>query len=124
MRPRSFHPRRNRRPEALRPYQKEQRFFDVFAHAQRRALQHYGVDVTEPTYRAWCEAIRVGSARYVAPARKAGHVWVVVAGELELFAVFREGLIRTFLPPRAEEVRLAEEAFLADLLPGDEPADE
>lgn len=93
----------------------------MFTHAQKRAWQHYGLDLTMEQFRAWSDAIRAGNARYVAPARTGGHVWVIQHGELELFAIHRDDLIRTFLPPRAEELRLAEEAHLLDLL--DEPDD-
>lgn len=86
------------------PYARAQRHDDVFRHAQTRALRHYKLDLTRAQYEVWCAQIRANAVEHLGPARRCGHLWRVAIGELELCALFRDDLIRTFLPWSSAEL--------------------
>jgi len=81
------------------------------AHAQTQALRRCGVDLREEQYRELVDAVQRGQGVDLGPARAGGRLWRVTLADVELLAVFRDGLIRTFLDPaRALELTDDDEA--------------
>ena len=90
---------RRRPPSSMGQYQLQSRFYEVMAHAQTQALKRYGVDLREAEYLELCDQLQRGVAEDLGPARSGGRLWRIALGSVALIAVYREGLIRTFLDP-------------------------
>jgi len=81
----------------------ELRATDLFLHVQSRVLKRYHLHLPREVLLAWEADLHARRGHLVGPAQSGGEVWQCELDGIPVLVVYRDGHIRTALPPDAQE---------------------